>query len=286
MAKKIDNLKQFFLIALTLITITIWVVYFSQPDDKLHIYFFDVGQGDSELIQKGNWQILIDGGPDDLIVEKISEVMPIDDRKIEEVIITHPHADHISGLNEVIKRYEIGKIVLTKVEYESETYKNLLKLIEEREIETTAPNIGDVEYVFDQGKITYLWPGKETPNFQNNLNNTSLVFRLDYGEFNCIFSGDAERESWIEIFKNSRKYLENIIAIKIPHHGSRTGLNMEMTEAISPKIAIISLGINNKFGFPHQEILDNLEKTKTTIYRTDREKTINLSTNGESWEIK
>jgi len=286
MAKKSAKLKQFFLIALALITATIWAIYFSQPDEKLNIYFFDVGQGDSILIQKDSWQILVDGGPDDIVIEKISTVMPIDDRKIEEIIITHPHADHIFGLNEIIKRYEIGKIVLTNIEYDSETYKNVLTTINERKIKTTTPSVGEVEYVFDRGKIIYLWPGKEVSKFESNLNNSSIVFRFDYSNFNCIFSGDAEIESWIEIFKDQKKYLENIVAIKIPHHGSRTGLNENMTDILNPDIAVISLGLNNKFGFPHQEILDNLEKTGTKVYRTDQEKTVNIKTNGESWEIK
>lgn len=286
MAKSFKNIKQYFLILLILITATIWTVYFSEPDDNLHIYFFDVGQGDSELIQRGDWQILIDGGPDDLVLERLSEVMPIEDRKIEEIIITHPHADHISGLNEVLKRYEVGKIVLTKIEYESDTYENLINLINEKQIKTTTPAIGDIEYVFDQGKITYLWPGNEVLNYQNNTNNTSIVFRFDYRNFNCVFSGDAEIESWQKIFDNSSNFLHNVLAIKIPHHGSKTGLSNEMLKIINPKIAIISLGENNKFGFPHQEILDALEENKIEVYRTDIKKTINLSTNEENWEIK
>ena len=286
MVKNTARLKLFFLFVLALITATIWSVYFSQPDGKLNIYFFDVGQGDSSLIQKGDWQILVDGGPDDIVVERVSTVMPIDDRKIEQIIITHPHADHIFGLNEIIKRYEIGKVILTNIEYESETYKNLLSLINEKEIKTEAPQIGEVEYVFDQGKITYLWPGEEISRFENNLNNSSIVFRFDYGNLNCIFSGDTEIEGWTEIFKKQKNNLEDIDVIKIPHHGSRTGLNENMTDIMRPDIAIISLGLNNKYGFPHQEILDSLAKNKTRVYRTDQEKTINIRTDGRDYEIK
>jgi len=286
MVKKAAKLKLFFLFVLALITATIWSVYFSQPDEKLNIYFFDVGQGDAELIQKANWQILVDGGPDDIVIERISNVMPIDDRKIETIIITHPHADHITGLIEVINRYEIEKIILTKVGYESATYKSLLELIDKKKIKTITPKIGDVEYLFDQGKITYLWPGEEVSRFENNLNNSSIVFRFDYGDFNCIFSGDAEIESWTEIFKKQKNNLPDIDVIKIPHHGSRTGLNENMTNIMRPDIAIISLGINNKYGFPHQEILDILAKNKTRVYRTDQDKSINIRTDGKNYEIR
>ncbi|MDD3086463.1 MAG: MBL fold metallo-hydrolase [Patescibacteria group bacterium] len=286
MVKKAAKLKLFFPFVLALITATIWSVYFSQPDEKLNIYFFDVGQGDAELIQKANWQILVDGGPDDIVIERISNVMPIDDRKIETIIITHPHADHITGLIEVINRYEIEKIILTKVGYESATYKSLLELIDKKKIKTITPKIGDVEYLFDQGKITYLWPGEEVSRFENNLNNSSIVFRFDYGDFNCIFSGDAEIESWTEIFKKQKNNLPDIDVIKIPHHGSRTGLNENMTNIMRPDIAIISLGLNNKYGFPHQEILDILAKNKTRVYRTDQDKSINIRTDGKNYEIK
>lgn len=286
MVKKAAKLKLFFLFVLALITATIWSVYFSQPDEKLNIYFFDVGQGDAELIQKANWQILVDGGPDDIVIERISNVMPIDDRKIETIIITHPHADHITGLIEVINRYEIEKIILTKVGYESATYKSLLELIDKKKIKTITPKIGDVEYLFDQGKITYLWPGEEVSRFENNLNNSSIVFRFDYGDFNCIFSGDAEIESWTEIFKKQKNNLPDIDVIKIPHHGSRTGLNENMTNIMRPDIAIISLGLNNKYGFPHKEILDILAKNKTRVYRTDQDKSINIRTDGKNYEIK
>ena len=286
MVKKAAKLKLFFLFVLALITATIWSVYFSQPDEKLNIYFFDVGQGDAELIQKANWQILVDGGPDDIVIERISNVMPIDDRKIETIIITHPHADHITGLIEVINRYEIEKIILTKVGYESATYKSLLELIDKKKIKTITPKIGDVEYLFDQGKITYLWPGEEVSRFENNLNNSSIVFRFDYGDFNCIFSGDAEIESWTEIFKKQKNNLPDIDVIKIPHHGSRTGLNENMTNIMRPDIAIISLGLNNKYGFPHQEILDILAKNKTRVYRTDQDKSINIRTDGKNYEIR
>lgn len=286
MVKKAAKLKLFFLFVLALITATIWSVYFSQPDEKLNIYFFDVGQGDAELIQKANWQILVDGGPDDIVIERISNVMPIDDRKIETIIITHPHADHITGLIEVINRYEIEKIILTKVGYESATYKSLLELIDKKKIKTITPKIGDVEYLFDQGKITYLWPGEEVSRFENNLNNSSIVFLFDYGDFNCIFSGDAEIEGWTEIFKKQKNNLPDIDVIKIPHHGSRTGLNENMTDIMRPDIAIISLGLNNKYDFPHQEILDILAKNKTRVYRTDQDKSINIRTDGKNYEIR
>lgn len=286
MAKITENIRKYLLLILALVTVAIWVVYFQEPDRKLHIYFFDVGQGDSELIQKGDWQILIDGGPDNLITTRLSEVMPIEDRKIEEIIITHPHADHIAGLNEVLNRYEVGKIVLTNVDYESNTYKNLLKIIEEKNISTYEPKINDREYVFDQGKITYLWPGENLKNYQNNLNNTSIVFRFDYGNFSSLFTGDAEKETWKNIFSKNYLLLKNISVIKIPHHGSKTGLNFEQIVEIKPTVAVISVDKNNKYKLPDSEVIDSLVSTGTKVYRTDEDKTIEISTNGKDFRIE
>lgn len=286
MAKNLKKLKYFIIVILAFITLSVWITYFSQPDEKVNLYFFDVGQGDSQLIQKGSWQILIDGGPDDSVIEKISSVMPLDDRKIEEIIITHPHTDHISGLNEIIERYKIGKIVLTGVEYESEVYKNLLRLIENKKIPTTTPKKLDVEYVFDKGKITYLWPEDDIGLTEKNINNTSIVFLFEYGKFTSLMTGDAEIDSWQKIINNNKSLIEGIIAVKIPHHGSRTGFNEEVIKIVDPKITIMSLGANNKFGFPHKEIVDLLSTIDSQNYRTDLDKDINLSTDGDNWQIK
>ncbi len=284
--KLIQNWRIYLLIFLALLTLAIWSAYFKEPDSNLHIFIFDIGQGDSELIQKGNYQILIDGGPDDSVIAQLGKVMPLEDREIEEIILTHPHADHVTGLVDVLEHYKVDRIVYSKVDYSSNIYQSFISKIEEKNIPVTNPNIGETEDVFDQGKITYLWPGKNAESYKENLNNTSEVFRFDYGKFSGLFTGDAELPVWQEIISKNKNLILNITFLKVAHHGSNTGTSDEIASTIDPHIAIISCGQNNKYGFPHKKTIGALEKIGADIYRTDLLGTINISTNGENWSVK
>lgn len=288
--KLVENWRIYALIFLALLALAIWSVYFQEPDKNLHIYILDVGQGDAILIQKENYQILIDGGPDDSVIAQLGKVMPIEDRKIEEIILTHPHADHVGGFSEIISRYKVDKVRYSGIDYESNTYNNFLAEIKTRNILTSRPKIGEVETIFDnepfEGRITFLWPGEKVDGYKDNLNNTSEVFRFDYGNFSAIFPGDCEIECWQEITRENKNLISNIVFLKVSHHGSRNGTTDQIINSINPKIAAVSLAKKNKFGFPHKEAMDALQKISADIYRTDLLGTIDLSTNGNSWQIK
>ena len=292
--KLIENWRIYLLIFLALLALAIWLVYLKEPDNNLHIFILDVGQGDSILLQKGSEQILIDGGPDDSVIVQLGKVMPVEDREIEEVILTHPHADHVSGLVDVLSRYKIGKVKYNGIEYDSGIYKNFLAEVKNKNIPISTPKIGEIESVFDQGsegapfggKITYLWPGDNAQSYKDNLNNTSEVSRFDYGNFSALFPGDCEVECWQGIIADNKNLIANITFLKVAHHGSKNGTNEENISIIKPKIAAISLGKDNKFGFPHKEAMDALQKIGADIYRTDTNSTINISTDGKSWSVK
>lgn len=290
--KLFENWRIYSLIFLALLALAIWSVYFKEPDNNLHIFVLDVGQGDAELIQKGNYQILVDGGPDSSVIAELSKVMPVEDREIEEVILTHPHADHVSGLVDVLSRYKVNKIWYSGIEYDSNVYKNFLSEVENKNISVSVPKIAESESVFDQGlngapfggKITFIWPGENALSYKDNLNNTSLVFRFDYGNFSAIFPGDCELECWQGIISDNKNSITDIVFLKAAHHGSRNGLSGELIEIMKPKIVAISLAAKNKYGFPHKEALDILQKIGADIYRTDLLGTIDISTDGKSWQ--
>lgn len=284
--KLAENWRIYLLIFLALLVLAIWSVYFKEPDNNLHIFILDVGQGDAELIQKGNYQILIDGGPDDSVIAELGKVMPVEDREIEEVILTHPHADHVAGLVDVIERYKVNKIEYSGIEYDSNIYKNFLAKVKNKNIPISTPKIGETESVFDQGKITFLWPGDNAQSYIDNLNNTSGVFRFDYGNFSALFPGDCEVECWQGIITSNKNLISNIVFLKVAHHGSRNGSNDENIGIMSPKITAISLARDNKFGFPHKEAINALQKIGADIYRTDLQGTINISTDGKSWKLR
>jgi len=280
-----ENWRFYILIFLALLTLTIWSVYFKEPDNNVHIYVLDVGQGDAQLIQKGNYQILIDGGPDDSVIAELGKVMPVEDREIEEMILTHPHADHVTGLVDVLSRYKVDKVVYSKVVYASNIYKTFESKIQEKNIPTSAPKIGDKESVFDIGVITYIWPGDNVDVYKDNLNNTSEVIRFDYGNFSGLFTGDTEMLAWQKIISDNKKLISNILFLKVAHHGSNTGSADTNISIINPKIASISCGQNNRYGFPHKETLEPLQKIGADIYRTDLLGTLDISLDGKSWKI-
>lgn len=251
------------------------------PDaDLAKAYFFDVGQGDAILFQNDRDQLLVDGGPDGTILERLGEVMPIDDRTIEKVVLTHPHADHLVGLLQVIDRYQIGEIYGTGVVSDSDYYLEFLSKVKDKKIPYIVPDIGLTEGLFDTAKITFLWPGQNfVKKTASNLNNTSLVSKVCVID-ECVFlTGDAEedeRRDLLDNYKMERKSLIKADILKVSHHGSRNGTDENFIQLVDPKQAIISAGADNQFGHPHTETLDILKKINVEIKRTDLEGTIEI----------
>lgn len=299
--------KIFFSFLITLV-VFIWVAVVRSPSGTgCNIYFFDVGQGDSALIEKGDFQILIDGGPDDKILSNIGQAMPLTDRKIEVVILTHPHADHLVGINQVLDRYEIGKIYSTGVIHTTNAYLEFLDKVKNKNISLEVPDVAEEIAPFDNGKIKFLWPGKRDVGKSaedNNLNNTSLVSRFCYFDHCVLLPGDLETDGQEEMLsyysskqneasalKSESKSSQPLVSnnnifqseiLKVAHHGSVNGTNQKLLDIVKPKYAIISAGADNKFGHPHAATLDLLQKANIQQYRTDRDGTIefNLSEQG------
>ena len=272
--------KTVFLAAI-LFLIFIWVEIVKSPsDDGMNLYFLSVGQGDSELIQKGDYQILIDGGPDSSVLSEIGKIMPLSDRKIEEVVLTHPHADHLAGLNEIMKRYEIGKIYSSGSITTSNQYLDFLNTIKEKNIQLIIPNIGEKETLFDGAELNFLWPGdKYKGSSGDNLNNTSEVVQFCFSSHCAIFLGDQETDEQ-ELMLSDLK-LKNINyqseLIKISHHGSSNGTNLNTLDEIKPNIAVIEVGADNQFGHPHAATLDLLKSKSIQVLRTDHDGTIKFT---------
>jgi competence protein ComEC len=274
-------LTKFIITCLVLLIFSITYRVVQSPTDKnsVDLYFFDVDQGDAALIQKDHYQILIDGGPDDKVLSEIGSAMPLGDKLIEKIILTHPHADHITGLNQVLARYEVGEIVSTAVLSSSNQYLEFLSKIKDLDKTITIPGIGQEDKVFDNGVIEYFWPGD---NFlqkeSDNLNNSSLVFRFCYFEKCTLFMGDLEIDGQAEMFSANESRLNDFKSntIKVSHHGSKNGGNSLLYEIVAPQKAIISAGRDNQYGHPSAETLELLKSLNIEILRTDKDKTINI----------
>lgn len=253
-------------ILLVLNLILAGVIYSSQ-NQKLKIVFFDVGQGDAILIEKGLNQILIDGGPSGKIeLEKLGKYVPFWDRKIELIITTHPDQDHIEGLIDVIKNYKIEKIIDNGMSSDSQIYKNYLEIIKEKDIERLRGrkglNIKDGEI-----NLEIIYPDIDAEDNAKDTNQNSLVSKLTYGKSSFLFTGDFPLEKEANILESkvdlSAKFL------KISHHGSKNATGEEFLGKVNPIEAIISVGKNNKYGHPASEIIDKLKIRNIEIIRTD-----------------
>jgi len=258
---------------LVLITLLIWIAVFN-IDNSLHIVACDVGQGDAILIQKSTTQILIDGGPNNKVLDCLGKYMPFWDKQIELVILTHPQEDHYGGLIDVFKTYKVLKFGQYNDKYSSQGYQVLEKLVGGKGVEGITLHKG---MVIRLGMIylDILYPPDGTQD--RNANNDAVVSLLRYGQFEAIFMADVENQASDGISENTK--IQNIDYIKVNHHGSRNGLSKKLLDVLKPKVAVISVG-KNGYGHPDPTIIEMLKIVNVKTLRTDELGNIELITNG------
>lgn len=278
------------LIVLFALAIIIWSQAGARPDGKLRVDFLNVGQGDAIYFKTSTGEDgLFDGGPNDnKVLKELGSVMPLGDRQLSLVVATHPDADHIGGLVDVINRYQVDEIWLNGAVHTSDTYLRLLDAINQKKKHGTSVKVvvrGDRK---DWGttSLQVLAPFESYAGKQpDNQNDGTIVARLAYKDFNVLLTGDAEFNLEDRLIANTNGiYPLQSTILKVGHHGSGSSTSAKFLEAVAPKAAVISVGKDNRYGHPVQRVLDLLTKNKIPIYRTDKIGTIKIISDGESYQ--
>lgn len=235
------------------------------------VHFIDVGQGDCILAELPEGKtMLIDAGDNGHENEIIDYIDSLDIDRIDYLLATHPHADHIGGMEEIIEEYDVGTLYMPRAEADSKSFEAMLRAADEESVPTEFAEAGKTIFDYSSVRAEILHP-YETAEY-DGLNNYSAVVSLSCGETDFLFMGDAEKEVEYELLSGGEELGCDIL--KLAHHGSSTSSSMEFLEAASPEYTVISCGEDNKYRHPHKEILNRLKKIKTKVLRTDKTGTI------------
>ncbi|MCA1074035.1 MBL fold metallo-hydrolase [Clostridium bowmanii] len=248
----------------------------STLNGNLKVHFINVGQADSILIQQGSKFMLIDAGNngDGKLVKNYLLQQGV--KKLDYVIGTHPHEDHMGGLDYIINDFNIGKIFLPKATSTTKTFGDVVAAIKNKGMKATVPSPGET-FNLGSAKCTILAPNSTK---YKDLNNYSVVVKLEFGNNSFILTGDAEDISESEILQKGFNIKADVL--KVGHHGSRSSTSDEFLAKVNPKYAIISTEKGNDYGHPHKETMDKLKNKNIPVYRTDELGTIIATSNGKT----
>jgi len=265
-------------IPLVVIAILVWVAAAVAPESgKLSITILNVGQGDSILVTSPSGQhILIDGGPSpERVCLELGKALPYWDRTIDLVVLTHPHDDHVTGLVEVLRRYEVKRVLYPDLDYEAVVYDEWLELIDEKNIPCTSAQVGQAIDLGSGATLEVLNPPVQfLEGTESDIDNNGVVTRLEMGEVSFLLT--AERY----ILEQGME-LESTV-LKIGHHGSDTSTCPEFLAAVDPEVAVISVGADNPYGHPSDEVITRLTERlgEDRVYLTSESGTITFTTDG------
>lgn len=262
----------------------------SLPDGRLHLIMLDVGQGDAILIESGDGRtLLIDGGPDpDLVLRRLGEFLPFYRRRIDVVLLTHPHQDHVAGLVEVLHRFEVGLILDSGRAFDNPTYDRFVALARAEPGGRLVTARAGQRYGLGQATFTLLYPSPADaagPLPDDDINNASVVGVLRFGAFSALLTGDAETP--VEGRLLERGLLGPVDVLKVGHHGSRSSSSPGLLDATAPQLALISDGVDNDYGHPAPVTLAALAaRAGLIIHRTDLEGSIEVISDGRRFAAR
>lgn len=247
----------------------------------MSVTYLNVGQGDSELIQVNGINMLIDAGTNAGANDLVKDLKNRGIKTIDIAIATHPHEDHIGGMDEVLENFDVKSFYAPKVAHTTKTYENMLKAVKNEGLKIKQIKEGTN---IDLGKDTEVQVYSPVKSQYEELNNYSPVMKISYGQNSFMFTGDAESLVEKEILNENKDLKADVL--KLGHHGSHSSTSEEFLKAVDPSIAIVSCAKDNKYGHPHKETMSNLKKAGITVYETFRDGDITISSNGKKLDVK
>ncbi len=247
------------------------------------VHFIDVGQGDCTLVVCDGKYLLVDAGENGHETEIINYLRSMKVEKLDYIIATHQHSDHIGGIPEVLEEFEADNIIMPRLTKEqtptNSTYKAFLTALQNSDAKIISAKPG-LKYSLNDAEFEILGP---VTNDCEDINSMSAVTKITYGETSFLITGDAEKDEELEIIDNGSDL--DCDVLRVGHHGSSTSSSKEFLEAVTPEICVISCGINNDYGHPHDKVMNRLDNYTDEIYRTDICGSIVMKSDGENIEI-
>ena len=285
--QKRKGLKAIIPILLLAVGFLVWNILsggFTPSVDQLSVHYINVGQGDSIYITSGDEGMLIDCGESGDTDRVISYLDNMGVSKINYVVGTHPHSDHMGGMSKIVEHFEIGEMIIPHID-DSDTpttkyFERFLNACAEKNLSLTEAELGR-KITLGDAELKIIAPNSLD---YSNINNYSIGLIMHHGENSFIFTGDAEKLAEEEMIE--KNLLEDIDVYKVGHHGSDTSSSMDFLNVIKPDYAVISCGEGNSYGHPNDITIENLSKFTDKIYRTDLMGTIVFTSDGKSLDVK
>lgn len=252
---------------------------FANHAGVLEVHFIDVGQGDAILIEEDNCAMLIDAGENNQgsVVKDYLKAQNVS--KLDYVIGTHPHNDHIGGLDTILRSFAVNKVLLPSVAHTTKTYEDVLDAIEEKQLSVTKVKVGD-RYNLGSASFTIVAPNSDT---YEDINNYSIVIKLTYMDTSFLLTGDAEKLSETEMLRNGMDL--SVDVLKLGHHGSAYSCSEKFLEAVHPDYGMICVGKDNEYGHPDKSTIIAMENHKIKLYRTDEQGSVVFTSDGKTISV-